>query len=1084
MDTRLEAHVTANIRQFESRMARVNAIARATANRVIVEVDARTNRFEGAMNRLARMMNSLSTVIGGALHGAMQSAFPAMVPAVSSLIGVVGSLGPVIGANVGQLGALSSAFGTAGIGAIGYGALAVTSISGVIESSQDLEKLQAKLDDATSAKERAKIMEQIKNLQSSLGKEEKEALKTLQEFKDNWRDIGTMVQKPILKTFSMSLNTFKLTLNSLIPMFDGLAKEGVGLAKSMDKAFKAPDMQRFISYLNKEAPGAFASFGRSAGNVLRTVFNLIVAFGPAGKSMTQSIEGMTQSWVKWSAHLGESEKFKAFMAYAQKNGPKLWQVIGNISSALTSLFTGFAPLSADMMTTLVDLTAKFKTWAASAKNSKEFQDFIGYIRTNGPVVWSTLGEISKTVINLMRGMAPFGQQVLEVVNGFVSWTAATTAAHPAIGKFMGVAISLTGALRALTPVIISFETLFNGFSGIKKAVDLLKNFKTTAAGIKLINAITQLKNFTRATIAMNAEAAKTKFTAMINGLKNLGATLKLRIAMMAAFIKQQAVMAAQSVAASARMAAAWTVMKIQSFITMLKNGIIQMGLWIKNMALMAAQSVANATRMAVAWTVLKITSFIVMMKNGIIQMGLWIKNMALMAAQSVANATRIAAAWVVMQISSFVSMMSSGISMMLAFGRQLVVTAALATANAVRMAAAWVIAMGPIGWITTAVIGLVALIIANWDTVKTVTIAVWGVISSWLSTVWTGIKTIATSIWSGLKSFFTSMWSGTKTVFTSVWNGIKSVATSVWNAISSSAKSIWNGIKSALTSIWNGIKSVATSVWNGLKSFFTSWLNAQKRLFTTVWNAVKTAVTAVWRAIVSVGKSVWNGLKSFFTSLLQGIKTVFTTTWNAIKSAVTNVWNGLKSTASRVFNAMKSSITSIMNNVKSKIKAIWNSVMRFFKGINLASIGRNIMQGLINGVTGMWGKVESTFSRLTNAIPKTIKKVLGIHSPSRIMRDQVGYHIGTGLAKGIDGSTRLVSSAASSLAKSAIPKVPDIAGMDGLSATASLSQSIDANLGEYDVPDKEIVLQLNGREVGRGIYKDVKQFINMEDSRR
>lgn len=1040
MDTRLEAHVTANIRQFESRMARVNAIARATANRVIVEVDARTNRFEGAMNRLARMMNSLSTVIGGALQGAMQSAFPAMVPAVSSLIGVVGSLGPVIGANVGQLGALSSAFGTAGIGAIGYGALAVTSISGVIESSQDLEKLQAKLDDATSAKERAKIMEQIKNLQSSLGKEEKEALKTLQEFKDNWRDIGTMVQKPILKTFGMSLNTFKLTLNSLIPMFDGLAKEGVGLAKSMDKAFKAPDMQRFISYLNKEAPGAFASFGRSAGNVLRTVFNLIVAFGPAGKSMTQSIEGMTQSWVKWSAHLGESEKFKAFMAYAQKNGPKLWQVIGNISSALTSLFTGFAPLSADMMTTLVDLTAKFKTWAASAKNSKEFQDFIGYIRTNGPVVWSTLGEISKTVINLMRGMAPFGQQVLEVVNGFVSWTAATTAAHPAIGKFMGVAISLTGALRALTPVIISFETLFNGFSGIKKAVDLLKNFKTTAAGIKLINAITQLKNFTRATIAMNAEAAKTKFTAMINGLKNLGATLKLRIAMMAAFIKQQAVMAARSVAASARMAAAWTVMKIQSFITMLKNGIIQMGLWIKNMALMAARSVANATRMAVAWTVLKITSFIVMMKNGIIQMGLWIKNMALMAAQSVANA--------------------------------------------VRMAAAWVIAMGPIGWITTAVIGLVALIIANWDTVKTVTIAVWGVISSWLSTVWTGIKTIATSIWSGLKSFFTSMWSGTKTVFTSVWNGIKSVATSVWNAISSSAKSIWNGIKSALTSIWNGIKSVATSVWNGLKSFFTSWLNAQKRLFTTVWNAVKTAVTAVWRAIVSVGKSVWNGLKSFFTSLLQGIKTVFTTTWNAIKSAVTNVWNGLKSTASRVFNAMKSSITSIMNNVKSKIKDIWNSVMSFFKGINLASIGRNIMQGLINGVTGMWGKVESTFSRLTNAIPKTIKKVLGIHSPSRVMRDQVGYHIGTGLAKGIDGSTRLVSSAASSLAKSAIPKVPDIAGMDGLSATASLSQSIDANLGEYDVPDKEIVLQLNGREVGRGIYKEVKQFINMEDSRR
>ena len=49
--------------------------------------------------------------------------------------------------------------------------------------------------------------------------------------------------------------------------------------------------------------------------------------------------------------------------------------------------------------------------------------------------------------------------------------------------------------------------------------------------------------------------------------------------------------------------------------------------------------------------------------------------------------------------------------------------------RAAQVAAAWVIAMGPIGWAIAAVVGLVALIIANWDQVKASTIGAWNAIS-------------------------------------------------------------------------------------------------------------------------------------------------------------------------------------------------------------------------------------------------------------------------------------------------------------------------------------------------------------------
>ncbi len=1008
LPNRITTVINGNTAALMRSVATARAALASLPRRVWISIEARIDRFETSMNRLAKITNSVSTVIGHSIAGALTSLLPAISPALASIVGVIGSLGPMLGVAAGGVMGLTSAFATAGTGAAAFGALAITSISGVFKASEDLAKLQEKLDNATSAKERAKIMKQINNLQKSLGKEEREALKNLEDFKDNWRDIGTMVQKPILKTFGMSLNTFKLALNSLIPMFDGLAKEGVGLAKSMDKAFKAPDMQRFISYLNKEAPGAFASFGRSAGNVLRTVFNLIVAFGPAGKSMTKSIEGITQSWVKWSANLGSSKKFQAFVEYTKTNGPKLLQIIRNFSGGLTKLFTGFAPMSQDMMTSLVDLTKRFNEWAGSVTKTKEFQSFIDYIKTNGPTVWSTLGQIAKTIINLLVGMAPLGKTILENVNGFLKFTNAAMEANPAIGKFIAVGISLLGALRAIVPAIVAVSAVTNGLKDFKDAAEYLRTFKTTAAGIKLTGMIGQLKS---------------------------------AIATMGQFIAKYTAMAASATANAVKMAASWTAMKISAFVSALKRGIVQMGLWIKNMTVMAAQSIASAARTATAWTTMKISSFITMLTNGIKQMGLFIAKMTVLAAQSIAQATRMAAAWTAAQISNFISLLVAGGKQMVLFGRQLVVLAAQAAAQAARMAASWVIAMGPIGWITAAVVGLVALIIANWDTVKSATIAVWGAISSWLSTVWTGIKTIATSTWNGLKSFFSNVWNGIKKTATSVWNGIKNTITSIWSGLKSAAVtaftymraqivnriiatrdkmiSIWNAIKSKVLSIWNALKSAAVTAFTYMRAQIVNRIIATRDKMVSLWNAIKSKVTSVWNALKSAAVTAFNYMRAQIVNRIVATRDRVISLWNTVKSKVMSIWNGIKSAASTAFSYMKAQIVNRIQATKERIVSIWNGVMKFFRGINLKSIGRNIIQGLINGISGMAGALASKVKSMANAIPNGMKKLLGIHSPSRVMRDQVGYHVGTGMAAGIDKSQGKVKAAAAKAAKAA-----------------------------------------------------------------
>ncbi|AVM23277.1 hypothetical protein [Bacillus pumilus] len=784
------------------RSVAVARAALATIPREIwVKIEGRLDNFENAMNRLAKITNSISTVFGNAIRGGLLALLPAIAPALAGAVGVLGSLGPMIGSATGGLMGLVSAFSTAGTGAVAFGALAVTSIGNVIKTGQDLDKLQAKLDDATNAKERAKIMEQINVLQQSLGKEEKKALATLEDFKDNWQEIASITQKPILKSFTNSLTTFKTVLNSLRPMFVNVANGAVTLSKNMDNAFKAPDLQNFIKWMNNNAGKAFVTFGNIAGNVLRTVMNLIVAFGPLGNDMAASMEKATASWAKWAAGLSSSQRFQDFIAYTRENGPKILKVITNFSGALRRLFAAFGPMSADMLTSLVDMTARFREWAGTVQHTEGFKNFIAYIEKTGPTVWSTLGQISRTIINLLIGMAPLGKTILENVNSFLKFSNSAMEANPIIGQLIAGLLSTIGVVRALTPMIVSFSTLF------LKWQDIVAIATKVGSAIKLIG----------------------------------------------------------------------TVFGVVSKIFM-----------------------ANPILLAIA---------------------------------------------------------------------------AIGTA--------------------------VFLVIKYWEPISKFFIDLWNKITSFTQNAWNGIMTFLKVLWSGIKKV---------------------------------ASSVWGGIKGFITGVWNGIKKAATTIWNGIKTYFTTVFKIYKTIFTTVWNTIKKVVTAVWNGLKNTASKVWNGIKSLFSTVLGGIKNFFVNNWNKIKSTTTtvfntvktfigNVWNKIKTTVGNVvggiwkavsgkFNDIKNSVSNKMNDVKSKIKSIWDKVMAFFKGIDLFKIGTDIIRGLIRGIGGVAGDLYKKASDIVGNVKNTFTKLFNIHSPSRWMRDEVGYNLGAGMAVGLDRSTNTVVSSA------------------------------------------------------------------------
>ncbi|MER7076638.1 Phage-related protein [Saccharopolyspora kobensis] len=161
----------------------------------------------------------------------------------------------------------------------------------------------------------------------------------------------------------------------------------------------------------------------------------------------------------------------------------------------------------------------------------------------------------------------------------------------------------------------------------------------------------------------------------------------------------------------------------------LGRGIAASTTWVARMTVMAATTVARFVMMA-AGAVAQATLMAV--RVGV--------QFALMTAQAIARTVAAAAAVVA----------------------QWAIMAAGAMARAVIMAASWFVAMGPIGWVIAAVVGLVALIVANWDTVVAWTEQAWSAVSGWVASAWQWIVDSVSAAGRWIVDLVSSAWTSAR----------------------------------------------------------------------------------------------------------------------------------------------------------------------------------------------------------------------------------------------------------------------------------------------------------------------------------
>lgn len=248
--------------------------------------------------------------------------------------------------------------------------------------------------------------------------------------------------------------------------------------------------------------------------------------------------------------------------------------------------------------------------------------------------------------------------------------------------------------------------------------------------------------------------------------------------------------------------------------------------------------------------------------------------------------------------------------------------------------------------------------------------------------------------------------------------------------------SIVEALPDIIVMIVEALPQLIEAIVTFLSEQIPTMLNVSITLFMTLVKAIPKIVVALVKALPSIIKAIIDGLISLPSNL-----------WNEVLSPAISKFGDFASYAKdKAAEAGRNFINNLIEHIKElpgkvgeKVDAVIEKVKSFatdfankakqagtdFKdkivnGVKelpdkMLEIGGNIVSGIWNGINNKFdwltGKIQSFASNVTDKL----KNFFGIHSPSRLMRDEVGKFLALGIAEGITKNEDTVVKAAEHL---------------------------------------------------------------------
>lgn len=382
-----------------------------------------------------------------------------------------------------------------------------------------------------------------------------------------------------------------------------------------------------------------------------------------------------------------------------------------------------------------------------------------------------------------------------------------------------------------------------------------------------------------------------------------------------------------------------------------------------------------------------------------------------------------------------------------------------------------VMAANPIGAIIVAITALIAIFVTLYNNCE------W--FRDGVNAIWAAIKEAFFKAWDAIKEFFTK-------TLPNIFNGVIDFVKNNWqsllllivNPFAGAFKLLYDncdGFREYIDNFVQNIKDFFVNGWNSIVEFFTesipAWFESVKQWFSDLITGIGEWLGEIIDTILQWGADIREWIEtnvpkfidtviSFVKELPSKVWTWLVETFNKIAQFGSNVFNKAKEIGSEFVGSVVSFVSELPSKIwthlsatigklktwvgdmsqkgKDAIGGLISAVIDGAKSIpeKMLSIGKDIVNGVWNGIKEAKNKFFKNVKNFFGDIVDGVKDTLGIESPSKVFKREVGQWIPAGVAEGIEDNADIVDESLNGMFNRAINHSQGV--LNGFNSTGSI----------------------------------------------
>lgn len=282
-------------------------------------------------------------------------------------------------------------------------------------------------------------------------------------------------------------------------------------------------------------------------------------------------------------------------------------------------------------------------------------------------------------------------------------------------------------------------------------------------------------------------------------------------------------------------------------------------------------------------------------------------------------------------------------------------------------------------------------------------------------------------------------------VLMSIIQAVIPIITTLANAFMPLIQTILEMVIPAITTLIE----IITVVFEAIAPIIQGALDIVVGIIQTITALIKGDWEGVWNGILAILQGVWNTIVAVITGVINVVKSVISGALNFIVNLWNTAWNNVTNFLNQAWNNIRTGVTNGINSVMNFFRDLPGKILSTLSNIGswLLSAGRDLVNGLANGVRNAGDAVMNAIGGVVKGAINWAKGLLGIKSPSRVFL-AIGKYTMEGLVNGISNMRGTLNRQMTQVADDMTSFYDQVAAAKELDAQISLAGSAaDASFG-------------------------------------